>query len=307
MITTWATGLWLGTVSQVSTPAFLSLPDGVRARRLSTSRGEFAALEAGADDGPLVLLVPGWTGSKEDYIAVLAPLAQAGYHALALDQRGQYETPGTGREADYTLLALAADLAAIAEHSADPSLGVHLVGHSFGGLVARSAVLGHPELAASLTLLCSGPAAIPTQRQPLLQAMADAIPAIGLRATWEAKRAYERSLGAPEVSHQIERFLERRFLSNDPVGLRTMTQHLILAPDDVDALADAGVPTLVAFGDTDDGWPTHLQVDMAHRLGARLAVIEQAGHSPAVERPGETVATLTAFWAAISRPASRVL
>ncbi|HEX6338880.1 MAG TPA: alpha/beta hydrolase [Jiangellaceae bacterium] len=288
----------------MSTPASLALPDGVRARRLSTPRGEFAALESGR--GPLVLLVPGWTGSKEDYIAVLAPLAQAGYHALAFDQRGQYETPGTGREADYTLLALAADLAAVAEHSADPGLDVHLVGHSFGGLVARSAVLGHRELAASLTLLCSGPAAIPTERQPLLQAMADAIPAAGMEATWQAKRAYERSLGAPEVPDAIERFLERRFLSNDPVSLQAMTRHLIFAPDEVDALADTGVPTLVAFGDADDGWPTDLQADMAHRLGARLAVIERAGHSPAVERPRETVATLTAFWAAVSRPASRV-
>ncbi|HEX6327660.1 MAG TPA: alpha/beta hydrolase [Jiangellaceae bacterium] len=290
----------------MSTPAFLSLPDGVRARRLPTSRGEFAALEAGPRDGPLVVLVPGWTGSKEDYIAVLAPLAEAGYHALALDQRGQYETPGTGREADYTLPALAADLAAVAEHSADPGLGIHLVGHSFGGLVARSAVLGHPELAASLTLLCSGPAAIPADRQPLLQAMADAIPAVGLQATWEAKRTYELSLGAPVVPHEIERFLERRFLSNDPVSLRAMTQHLVSAPDEVQALAAAGVPTLVAFGETDDGWPTDLQVDMAHRLGAQLAVIERAGHSPAVERPRETVATLVTFWAAISRPASRV-
>ena len=293
-------------MSRVSTPAFLSLPDGVRAHRLPTSRGEFAALEAGPGDGPLVVLVPGWTGSKEDYIAVLAPLAEAGYHALALDQRGQYETPGTGREADYTLLALAADLAAVAEHSADPSQDIHIVGHSFGGLVARSAVLGHPELAASLTLLCSGPAAIPTERRALLQAMADAIPAVGLQATWEAKRAYELSLGAPVVPPEIERFLERRFLSNDPVSLRTMTQHLISAPDEVDALADTGVPALVAFGDADDGWPTDLQTDMAHRLGARLAVIERAGHSPAVERPNETVATLTAFWAAIYRPASRV-
>jgi pimeloyl-ACP methyl ester carboxylesterase len=306
VITTWASGLWLGTVSRVSTPAFLSLPDGVRARRLPTSRGGFAALEAGPRDGPLVVLVPGWTGSKEDYIAVLAPLAEAGYHALALDQRGQYETPGTGREADYTLPALAADLAAVAEHSADPGLGIHLVGHSFGGLVARSAVLGHPELAASLTLLCSGPAAIPADRQPLLQAMADAIPAVGLQATWEAKRAYELSRGAPVVPHEIERFLERRFLSNDPVSLRAMTQHLVSAPDEVEALAAAGVPTLVAFGDTDDGWPTDVQVDMARRLGARLAVIERAGHSPAVERPRETVATLVTFWAAISRPASRV-
>lgn len=292
-------------MSRVSTPPFLALPEGVHARRLTTSRGEFAVLEAGPADGPLALLVPGWTGSKEDYIAVLAPLAEAGYHAVALDQRGQYETPGTGREDDYTLPALAADLAAVAGHSADPSQDIHLVGHSFGGLVARAAVLRHPEVAASLTLLCSGPAAIPSDRQHLLRAMADAIPAIGLQATWEAKRAYERSQGAPELPHEIERFLERRFLANDPVSLRAMTKHLVSAPDEVEALAGAGVAILVTFGATDDGWPRDVQLDMADRLGARLAVIEQAGHSPAAESPRETVATLRGFWAVVTRPASR--
>ncbi len=285
----------------MSTPPFLTPPDGVHARRTTTSRGEFAVLEAGAADAPLVVLVPGWTGSKEDYIAVLAPLAQAGYHAVALDQRGQYETPGTGREEDYTLPELGADLVALAEHYAGPGGRAHLVGHSFGGLVARSAVLDRPDIAASLTLLCSGPAAIPPDRRQLLQAMADAIPAIGLQATFEAKRAYERSQGAPEVPQHIERFLQRRFLAHDPVSLRAMTLHLITAPDEVDALAATGIPVLVAFGTADDGWPTHVQVDMARRLNAELVVIEQAGHSPAVERPHDTVATLTRFWSTVHR------
>ena len=44
--------------------------------------------------GAPVLLVPGYTGSKEDFIAVLAPLAAAGHEVLAIDQRGQYESPG---------------------------------------------------------------------------------------------------------------------------------------------------------------------------------------------------------------------
>ena len=289
----------------MSTPPFLALPDAVLTRRVRTSRGEFAVLEAGADDAPLVLLVPGWTGSKEDFIAVLVPLADSGYHAVALDQRGQYETPGSGHEDDYTLPALAADLAALAEQCAGAGRKAHLVGHSFGGLVTRSAVLHRPGMAASLTLLCSGPAAIPPDRRPLLQAMADAIPTIGLQATFEAKRAYERSQGAPEVPHDIERFLERRFLAHDPVSLRAMTLHLISAQDEVDALATAGIPILVAFGTTDDGWPRDIQVDMAHRLGARLTIIAKAGHSPAAERPRDTVATLTRFWATVSLPTSQ--
>ena len=35
-----------------------------------------------------VLLVPGYTGSKEDFIALLGPLAAAGRRVVAVDLRG---------------------------------------------------------------------------------------------------------------------------------------------------------------------------------------------------------------------------
>ena len=87
----------------MSTPPFLDLPRGVQATRLPTVRGELAALVA-APTGDVrrapALLVPGIMGSKEDFIAVLAPLAAAGYPVTALDQRGQYESAGDRRPDD---------------------------------------------------------------------------------------------------------------------------------------------------------------------------------------------------------------
>ena len=43
-----------------------------------------------------VLLLHGYTGSKEDFSPILAPLAEAGYSAYALDHRGQFESRGEG-------------------------------------------------------------------------------------------------------------------------------------------------------------------------------------------------------------------
>jgi pimeloyl-ACP methyl ester carboxylesterase len=260
-------------------------------------------LEAG-QTGPYVLLVPGWTGSKEDFIAVLAPIAARGYRAVSLDQRGQYETPGSGDNARYALDDFGADLLAVvsAIRSSDngaPATPVHVVGHSFGGLVARTAVIADPDTFASVTLLCSGPAALPAQIHPLLEAMISAIDSVGLPATWQAKRAYDKSNGAPEVSAEIEEFLQRRFLANDPASLQEITRHLTTAPDQVEALARTGVPVQVAFGVDDDGWPLAVQRDMAQRLGAPVHVIEGAGHAPAVDRPEATVAALTTFWVGI--------
>jgi pimeloyl-ACP methyl ester carboxylesterase len=285
----------------VSAPPFLDLPDGVRSTRVRTERAEFAVLEAGSS-GPSAVFVPGWTGSKEDFVAILAPLADAGYRVVALDQKGQYETAGTTRADDYTLLAFSTDLVQLIHEIGGP---VHMVGHSFGGIVARRVAIAEPDAVASLTLLGSGPGPARADSHDLLRGMADAIPAIGLPATWAAKRAYERSQGMAEPPPEIERFMQTRFLANHPLSIRAMTLHLTTAEDVVDSLAATGVPVLVAFGADDDGWPIDEQRSMATRLGAAVAVIEGAGHSPAAEQPEQTVAVLSRFWTGVDAAASR--
>ena len=103
----------------MSTPKSLQLPSGVRRRTIETSRGKFAALEAlpvtGVRERQPALLVPGYTGSKEDFLLILQALAAAGRQVIAIDMRGQYETPGGDDDAAYQLDALAADVAMIAD------------------------------------------------------------------------------------------------------------------------------------------------------------------------------------------------
>ena len=129
----------------MSRPATFVPPPGARAYRLVTARGEFAVIEAGSRRAAqgTALLLPGFTGSKEDFISLHEPLAAAGYRTVAVDGRGQYESPGpTDDEAPYAQAELARDvLAQVDALAADPSgtprstaLGaVHLVGHSSAG------------------------------------------------------------------------------------------------------------------------------------------------------------------------------
>ncbi|HSK26181.1 MAG TPA: alpha/beta hydrolase [Jiangellales bacterium] len=282
----------------MSTPRFLVLPDGVRATRLPSAAGELAVLEAAppAPTASPVLLVPGWTGSKEDFIAVVGPLAAAGHRVVALDLPGQYESPAApGGSYDLEVFGAAV-------RSLGSALGagpVHLVGHSFGGLAVTAATLQDPAAVRSVVLLCSGPGALPGDQHALIHVLADSIAEHGLGATWTAKRAYDRAHGSPEEEPHIEAFLQRRFTSNDPAALRAITLLLATARDRVDLLAATGVPVEVVTGVDDDRWPVGVQARMADRLGARHVLVEGAGHSPAVEAPDATVETLTRFWSEV--------
>lgn len=279
----------------MSTPPFLEPPEGVQAQRLATARGEFAVLTApaGGDTARApVLLVPGFTGSKEDFIAVLAPIAAAGHPVTALDLRGQFETPGTEDPTSYDVKELAEDLLSVVARLGAP---VHLVGHSFGGLVARAAALADPASLRSLTLLDSGPAAIPHPASSNLALMVAALPATDLETIWAVKRQLELSSRPGPPAH-IEDFLRTRFLANHPVALRRLAEQLLDETDSTDELAALDLPVLVAFGARDDAWPTAVQRQMATRLGARLVVFADAAHSPAAESPEETAEALVSFW-----------
>jgi pimeloyl-ACP methyl ester carboxylesterase len=275
------------------------LPPGVRRTEIDTSRGTFAVLEAlpgsGVCERGPALLVPGFTGSKEDFIAVLQTLAGAGRRVVALDMRGQHETPGPDDPSAYTCAALGADIGAVLEHFDDH---VHLVGHSFGGLVTREAVIGDPTMLASYTLMSSGPAAIGGSREVEGRVMLAALPKVGLEHLWSTR--IEPEVVTKGVPPEIVAFLRRRMFMNAPTGLMTMAREVLSSHDRVDDLTkvadDVDLPILVLYGENDDGWEPREQAAMAERLGARKVVIPGAAHSPAVEAPETTASALTAFW-----------
>ncbi|KAA1422620.1 alpha/beta hydrolase [Mumia zhuanghuii] len=277
--------------------------DALTPRTVTTPRGSFAVLDAPVPSGTTrrghVLLVPGWTGSKEDFAFVLPLLARAGWHATAYDQRGQYETAGKPDD-DYSVRGFAADALALQEALA-PHGRSHLVGHSFGGLVAQHAVLDDASAWRSLTLLCSGPAGFsnpdvaaladdPEASPRMLATFIAAVPTVGL------EEVFERQHADTEVTPNVRAFLRSRFLASSPESLCAIAQHLIDAPDQVDALAATDVPVAVGRGSDDDAWPHASQDRLAERLGTVVEVIPGAGHSPAADAPEATAALLLGAW-----------
>ncbi|MGH4014105.1 MAG: alpha/beta fold hydrolase [Pseudonocardiaceae bacterium] len=257
-----------------------------------------AALRAEPDEpiGAVALLLPGYTGSKEDFAPLLDPLRTAGLTVLAVDLPGQHESDGPHREQDYhpdqlgrTVAELVSGLAAVGDR-------VLLLGHSYGGLVARSAVLAEAPVT-GLTLLGSGPGALPPgERRALLDATEPIMRTAGIEAVQRLREARDGMVEPPELAE----LLRARFLGSSTVGLLGMASGLRTAPDRVAELADTlrggTISCLVACGESDDAWPVPVQLAMAARLGAEVAVVPRAGHSPNTENPGALLDALVPVW-----------
>ncbi|MFJ8477814.1 alpha/beta fold hydrolase [Kitasatospora sp. NPDC094011] len=119
--------------------------------RLSVGRHTFDALAAGPADGELVLLLHGFPEFADCWSAELTALAAAGYHAVAVDQRGYSPDARPADIADYTVEQLVADALGFADALDAPRF--HLVAHDWGGLVAWALASAHPERLHSLAVL----------------------------------------------------------------------------------------------------------------------------------------------------------
>ncbi|MEU0601234.1 alpha/beta hydrolase [Streptomyces sp. NPDC006393] len=285
----------------MSRPPTFRPPAGARAYRLRTARGEFAVVDAPAAPGAqargTALLLPGFTGSKEDFNPLHEPLAARGYRTVAVDGRGQFESDGPAHdESAYAQEELARDVLAQAE-----ALGtrVHLLGHSLGGQIARAAVLLDRSPFLSLTLMASGPAQISASQRQRVKLLRDALGVMTMAQVWDVIQAMEppeETDTAPDAGLDAREDLRRRWLGNKPAQLLATGYQLCTEPDRVAELVAVGLPFHVLSGARDETWPLPLLDDMAVRLGARRTVVVGAEHSPNCDQPLPTARALADFW-----------
>lgn len=267
----------------MSTPRSTALPEGVR--RVVDDRTGLVTLRREGGGLGTVLLAPGFTGSKEDFLELFDPLAP--WNVVAVDHRGQYESP---RAEDYSLELWAADLIALAADLPPP---VHLVGHSLGGLIAGAAAAGFEW--GSVTLLNSGSGPIHQSQHDRLRLLIQVLGQFDLEQIWEVKTQAERAQGWEPPSEEVEAFMRERFISTDPACIAQMARILLQGPEQ--DLTGANGHLLIAFGiDDPDSWSWQTQVDLAAHWRTRLALIPGAAHSPAVEAPEATAALLAAVF-----------
>ena len=263
---------------------------GSVASRFRAPSGELAVVSLGDPANPRVLLAPGVSGSKEDFLLVAPLLAEAGYYVQSYDLAGQYESadagPKPGRRYDYALFR--DDMVALLEDGGP----AHLLGYSFAGTVAQQVTVERPDLVRSLTLLAAPPE-----------------PGNGFRGvrglgpfTWMATGKVGAALmtwgivtNKNHVPPKRLDFVRARF---ELTSRRSMEDIIVLmkhAPDLRARLAAVDIPKLVAVG-SHDLWPTTLHAELAERIGARL-VVYKTGHSPCETTPHALVRDMVALFA----------
>jgi 3-oxoadipate enol-lactonase len=217
---------------------------------------------------------------------------QADYNVVAFDLPGHGNSPG--KASDWSFDYAAALVASLIEHV---GIGpIHLVGISFGGMIAQATVLARPELVSTLTLIgtaCTFPSAV----REGMKARAQTIRTSGMAAVMQS--SLERWYTATTREHRpdiIDRVC-KTVLADDPETQAAIWE--IVSNFEVrERLGEIKVPTLVLVGEQDPSTPPSAALVLAEGIsGAKVVVIPGASHLVTVEAPSEVNAALQAFLA----------
>jgi pimeloyl-ACP methyl ester carboxylesterase len=136
----------------------LPLPSGIRSRVVPGINGlTMHVLEAGDEGRPGLLLLHGFPELAYSWRKVMLPLAAAGFHVIAPDQRGYGRTTGwkEGYDADlmpFRMLNVVQDALALIFALGHRSVAA-VIGHDFGSPVAAYCALARPDVFRSVVMM----------------------------------------------------------------------------------------------------------------------------------------------------------
>lgn len=253
--------------------------------------------------GPTVVVLHGGPGAHHDYLLPGFDRLAHGRTLVYYDQRGGGRSP-VGRDVPVGAQEHVHDLEALRDIWGEDRL--HLLGYSWGALLAMLYAVAHPDRVASLALVSPAPAA---QRE-----RAGYEATLAARNATPALRAERAALQASDLRQRDLAEYNRRLFTlavagyfHDPARAGELTPFRVTGRtqqavwdslgDDFDlrpALRALSVPAIVLHGD-DDPIPMESARATAQALHAELVPIVGAGHVPYVEGVDQFVAALDRF------------
>jgi pimeloyl-ACP methyl ester carboxylesterase len=272
---------------------------------VETSIGGLQVLDEGDPRGAPVVLIHGYTASMRWFDELAAELAD-GHRVVRVDLLGH---GGSDKpKAGYAIEEQARGIAeALAELGVDNAT---IVGHSLGATVATELGLQSRELAARIVNLDQAPdngygELEFTARLGYVPIIGEAInrlaqigPAGAVKDEYQQAFApdFAISSGFDDPDQVVEDLREMTYTSYSDAA-EAENDYTDSEPLD-ERLADAGIPLLVIFGAQEqiyDEWEQAIEAYKQSVPGARVAVIEVAGHSPNVETPEQVASLIREF------------
>ena len=261
---------------------------------MARGKGVDLAYDLVGEGPPLVLLHGGQT-DRSIYRRILPGLS-ARFRVLNHDQRGVGKSDKP--DVPYSSGLIADDTAALMD-----SLGMDqaiIVGTSFGGMVAQHFAIRHPHKAQAVVMGCAvtggpHPVVLPSKESQTAFSTEELGPKDRARAL-AASIVTEQWLEAhPEIIDELIR--DREANPIHPVGYKRRID-AAFSHDAYDRLPEIKCPTLVIAGrnDTIIDWKNS-EIIAARIPGAKLVVIEQAGHGFWIEHPERTIEEIVNFLA----------
>lgn len=248
--------------------------------------------------GESLMVVHG--GPVLDHGYLVEPLRPLGgdYELVYYDQRLSGRSAGTVDSASITLDQFVADIEAL---RVELGLGrIHLLGHSWGGLLAARYALEYPDQLRTLVLVSPmAPSAALWQREQKVARAA--VTAEDTAGTGEIRSSEAFRTGEPAA---IERMLRHSYRSQfaDPARASALDFHIeedyrersrqfgylmdeLSSYDLTDRLPELEIPTLLVYGAAEAGADVGADTLRALLPRASLQVVEEAGHFSFLERP----------------------
>ena len=248
--------------------------DGSTSGRIEVNGVRLAYSLCGQGAG--VVLLHGWMCNRSFWQRQCRELAGRNFRCLAVDFRGHGDSdaPAGG----YSIQQLAAEVSTMmAALEFGPAV---IVGHSMGGMVAQHFCLERPEQTAALALVAT--IASDAEDRLISKRIASDATRMGFQ------RAFDRHFDAwfaPGAPESVRGWVKRRMRStSDELGLQLVGDYSHF--DLTGRLGEIRHPTLVIGTRADDSAPPAQSLRLAELIpGARLALIEDCGHFPMLEKP----------------------
>lgn len=251
---------------------------------ISTGIVDLAYTGHGPSDGVPIVLLHGFPLNGNMWRHQVATLKQAGCYVVVPDLRGHGRSPTPDEPADMESQAL--DVFALTR-----KLGMNrfvLGGLSMGGYVALQCYAKAPEHILGLVLADTRAEPDSEEARKGRRATAERVRSEGVGIMGDAMGA---KLLSPRTLEQNPTLLEEvrtMIRSTSASGLIRALEGLASRPDQRGLLPRIRVPTLVLVGSDDTLTPPPASRSMAEAIpGARLALIEEAGHLSPLEKPDQ--------------------